>query len=175
MYGSISDQWQWDERTPSSARAPQHAAKRRLKGEAAKPTGPRKRMPRRRNLLKGKTAVEKPCLTPFGIGPAEVFLLLTFETCSYLLPGIRRRRSAPASLCRVMAQAAWPSGAASLMHGQCQRPTTFAPPLSQPMLPPPGASHNLPTRPVSVSGAGPPRFATHRPAPLPLTSHAHRF
>jgi hypothetical protein len=35
---------------------------------------------------------------------------------SYLLPMIRRRRFAPASLCRVMAQAAWPSGAASLKH-----------------------------------------------------------
>ncbi len=112
--------------------------------------------------------------------------------CSYLLPGIRLLRSAPASLCRVMAQAAWPSGAASLMHESRQRPTTFAPPLSCLMLPPPGAGHHLPTRPVSVSGAGPPRLpssclnllrrlspfgrlATCRPAPLPLTSHAHRF
>jgi hypothetical protein len=67
------------------------------------------------------------------------------------------------------------SGAASQKHESRHGQPPKAPAVSCLMLPPPGASHNLPMRPVSVSSAGPPRFATHRPAPLPLTSHAHRF
>ena len=46
--------------------------------------------------------------------------------CSYLLPGEWRLRSAPASLCRVMAQAAWPSGAASQKHGRSEARQTAA-------------------------------------------------
>ncbi len=44
--------------------------------------------------------------------------------------GIRRRRSAPASLCRVMAQAAWPSGAASQKHESRHGQPPEAPPVS---------------------------------------------
>ena len=45
--------------------------------------------------------------------------------CSYLFPGSCRLRSVPASLRRVMAQAAWPSGAAHLKHDSRQRPTAL--------------------------------------------------
>ncbi|WP_461786354.1 hypothetical protein [Prosthecobacter sp.] len=56
------------------------------------------------------------------------------------------------------------------MQPSRQRPTTFAPPLSCRLLPPPGASRNPPQRPVWLRSAGPPRFATHRPAQLRHTS-----
>ena len=68
------------------------------------------------------------------------------------------------------AQAARPPGTAPRCsrHASGQPPSPL--PLSCRLLPPPGASRNPPQRPVRLRSAGPPRFATQRPAPLRLTS-----
>jgi hypothetical protein len=60
-----------------------------------------------------------------------------------------------------------------MSHATPNRPKP--PAVSCLMLPPHGASHNLPTRPVVLLSSGHPRFATHRPAASITTSHAHRF